>query len=383
MSSGIRGKAEKRVLFFANGHGEDSMAAAIAAKLPKTIIAHAYPLVGAGGAYKDVCLIVGPRAHIPSEGWRHTSGSVVRDVKGGMLSGILPALRFLKSIRGHYDKIVTVGDAVTPLFCWLAGLKTDIYLDVFKSGYAHRYSFIERLLIKSVAQKVYCRDDMLASALRKSGVDAVSVGNIMLDTVPYGTYDVARKRKRPHAITLLPGSRAWTGEALKLQLEAIKRVPEEMQPDIFVAVAGGLDITDLATDTGLTHKPSKTKNPADLGQLVGDGLTLHLATGVVGNLIEKSDVVLSQAGTATQQALGLGKPVITFNRSDNRAKRMADEQALMGEARILTIPNARDIAEAMIHLLSNKKECKRLGEIGRERLGGPGTIDAVVADLVG
>jgi len=376
-------EATTRILFIANGHGEDSIAAAIAARLPDTMLAHAYPVVGAGSAYDGICEIVGPRTHIPSEGWRHTSGSVMRDVKGGMLSGILPAIRFLHSLKGRYDKIVTVGDAVTPLLCLLAGLRIDIYLDVFKSGYAHHYSFVERWLIRKIAKKVYCRDDMLASALRASGVNAFSAGNIMLDTIPCGKFEVAKKRKRACAITLLPGSRVWTGQSLKLQVEALRHLPEAMRPDVFVAVAGGVNIDDLAQETGLIHKTSRSRNPADLGQLVGDGLTLHLATGVVGNLIEASDLVLSQAGTATQQALGMGKPVITFNRADNRPKRMADEQALMGEARILTKPDAKEISEAIIFLLSKRQERLRLGEIGRERLGGPGTMDAVIADLVG
>lgn len=371
----------RRVLFIANGLGEDSIAAAIIAKLPSDIEPAAYPVVGSGKAYDGLCPIVGPRAHIPSEGWRHTSGSVARDIKGGMLSSVRPAINFLKEQRGTYDRVVTVGDAVTPLLCRLAGLKIDIYLDVFKSGYAHRYSFLERWLIKSVARRVYCRDDMLAAALRDAGVDAKCAGNIMLDTVPYGRYGIGKRRTHAHMITLMPGSREWTGESLALQLAALKKLPEALMPDIFVAVAGGVDIADLTEATGLQHKKPKTKTGADLGRLEGDGLVVHLARGVAGNLIEESDVVLSQAGTGTQQALGLGKPVITINRADNRPKRMRDEQALMGEGRILVPEDPDALASALTGLLENEDERARRGTIGRERLGGPGTLDAVIADL--
>lgn len=371
----------KRILFVANGNGEDSIAAAIIAKLPKNMSADAYPLVGGGNAYKELCPLVGPRFYVPSEGWRHTSGSVTRDIKGGMLVSVLPAIRFLRSARGQYDKIVVIGDGVCPMLCCLSGLPIDIYLDVFKSGYAHHYSAPERWLISRAASRVYCRDDMLASALRAAGVDALCKGNIMLDTVPYGTYDVAKKRKNPMAVTLLPGSREWTAESLKLQVEALRQLSPDMQIDIFVAVAQGVDVDDLARATGTTYQSSKSKNAADMGKLTGGGLTLHLATGALGNLIEASDVVLSQAGTATQQALGLGKPVITFNRADNRPKRMRDEQALMGEARILTAPDATALRDALQHLLSDESERQRLGKIGRERLGGPGTLHAVLADL--
>lgn len=373
--------AQRKILFIANGNGEDSIAAAIIKQLPSHLIAEAYPVVGDGKSYQGVCPIVGPHAQIPSEGWRHRSGSIARDIKGGMLQSVPPALRFLRSVRGHYDEVVAVGDAVTPLLCLLAGLKIDVYLDVFKSGYAHHYSAPEKWLIRRVAKKTYCRDDMLAAMLRDAGIDAVSKGNIMLDTVPYGSYDVTRRRKAKSAVVLLPGSRVWTAESLHLQLAALADLPKALMPDIFVAVAGGVDIADLVQATGLNHQPGNSGDTCDLGVLSDGRLSVHLARGSVGNLIEASDLVLSQAGTATQQALGLGKPVITFNRNDNRPKRMADEQALMGAARILTPPQKTDLTCAIKGLLQDRAEMQRLGEIGRTRLGGPGTLAAVVADL--
>lgn len=375
--------ANRKILFIANGNGEDSIAAAIIQKLPDFVQADAYPVVGSGKSYEGLCPIVGPRSEIPSEGWRHRAGSVARDIKGGMLQSVPPALRFLKSVRDQYDKIVVVGDAVGPMLCLLSGLRIDIYLDVFKSGYAHRYSGLERWLLRRTAKKTYCRDDMLASALRDAGLDALSKGNIMLDTVPYGTYDPAARRKHEQMITLLPGSREWTAESLQLQAAALEGLSAAEMPDVFVAVAGGVDVADLATATGLNHKAGEKSDEADLGTLSNGQLVIHLAKGSVGNLIEASDLVLSQAGTATQQALGMGKPVITFNRTDNRPKRMADEQALMGEARILTKPEKENVTQAVQKLLANPAEMRRLGEIGRTRLGGPGTLDAVVADLTG
>lgn len=373
----------RRVLFIANGHGEDSIAAAIIALLPAHIAAEAYPVVGSGKAYDGLCRVVGPRAHIPSEGWRHTRGSVARDIRGGMLASIRPALRFLGTVRGGYDAIVAVGDLVAPLLCWLAGLKIDIYLDVFKSGYAHRYSLPERFVLRRAARKIYCRDDILASALRAAGINAVSAGNIMLDTVPYNGFDPAPYRRHVLMVTLMPGSRVWTAESLNLQIAALKLLPGELQTDIFVALAPGLDAQELADATDTVFNKAQGTEAAYRGALSDGALTLHLVTGAAGDLVAASDLVLSQAGTGTQQALGLGKPVITFNRAGNRPKRMADEQALMGEARLLVAEDPQAVADAMTALLGNEAERERLGAIGRARLGGPGTLAAVIADLSG
>lgn len=371
----------KQVLFIANGHGEDSIAAEIIKQLPENMTATAYPMVGPGRAYDGLCEIIGPRFDIPSEGWRHTAGSVARDVKGGMLSSILPARRFLRDQRRKWDKVVAVGDGVSPLMCLLAGLRISIYLDVFKSGYAHRYTRAEKFIIGRTCYVTYCRDTILATSLRMAAINGRSAGNIMVDTVPYGTYDMAGRRSRELAVTLLPGSRATVAESLQVQVEAIGALPEEMQPDLFVALAGGIDPAELARATGYTYTPAKSGVAADRGTLSSGGLTLNLASGVIGNLIEGSDLVLSQAGTATQQALGLGKPVITFDRPDNRRKRMRDEQKLMGEGRILTEPGIAPLTGAVRTLLGDADERARRGEIGRQRLGGAGTLGAVLEEL--
>ena len=373
----------RRLLFVANGNGEDSIAAEIIKALPDGFAVNAYPVIGPGKPYSGVCDIVGPRAAVPSEGWRHEKGSVARDVKGGMFAMVPTAIRFLRSQRGRYDRIIAVGDMVVPLFALLAGLRIDIYLDVFKSGYCHHYSALDKWVLKKVAAKTFCRDDMLAASLRAAGLDASSAGNVMLDTVPRGAYDIASRRHHAHAVTLMPGSREWTGESLALQIAALTRLPEDVRPDCFVALAGGIDPQRLAAETGFAYQLPTSGEKSDAGTLEGEGLVLHLARGVVGNLVEGTDLVLSQAGTGTQQALGLGKPAITVNRASNRQKRMRDEQALMGEARSLMPEDPDAVAAEIARLLADPDLRERLGAIGRKRLGGPGTIPAVIAELTG
>ena len=80
-----------KLLIISNGHGEDSIAAEIVRRLPKTIEVNAYPTLGDGRAYEGVCPIVGPRRHLPSEGHR-LRGSLIRDALAGF--GIGPAVGF-------------------------------------------------------------------------------------------------------------------------------------------------------------------------------------------------------------------------------------------------------------------------------------------------
>ena len=102
----------------------------------------------------------------------------------------------------------------------------------------------------------------------------------------------------------------------------------------------------------------------------------------MGNLLDASDLVLSQAGTATVQALGLGKPAITFVNARDRRSRFNDEQRLFGEARIVVPADAAAIGNALRGLIENEEERRRLANIGRQRIGGPGAMQAILEALV-
>src|SRR5690606_33745219 len=99
--------------------------------------------------------------------------------------------------------------------------------------------------------------------------------------------------------------------------------------------------------------------------------------------LEASDVVMSQAGTATVQALGLGRPVITFINPRDRRSRFEDEQRLFGDARVVVEAQAAKVRDALQMLLTDSSERFRLATLGRERIGGPGAMEAILAALLG
>ena len=372
----------RRFLFISNGHGEDWIAAAIVARLSRSIEVEAYPMIGAGNAYTGACPIVGPRATLASEGWRNVKGSLQRDLANGGLKTIPPALRFLRGIRGKYERIVVVGDVTGVLAAYATGHRDLIYLDVYKTGAARLYSAAERFVIKRACKTVFSRADSLARGLHDMGVDARSAGNVMMDAIPRGAYDAATRRSRPLAVTLLPGSRALTAESFELQIDALRTLPVDERPDIFLAVAGGINIDDLAKKTGLRRTHMLSVESDDLGELSDGTLTVHMARGkAMGNLLDTSDLVMSQAGTATVQALGLGKPAITFVNPRDRRSRFTDEQKLFGDARTVVPAEASAIGAALRHLLGNDEERRRLGALGRQRIGGPGAMQAIVEAL--
>jgi uncharacterized protein (TIGR03492 family) len=340
-------------------------------------------MIGAGNAYAGICPIVGPRATLASEGWRNVKGSLSRDVATGGLGTIPPALRFLKSIRGTYDRIAVVGDMTGVIALGLTGHRAITYLDVYKTGAARLYSGLERWVIRQTCDRVFCRAENLARMLADFGVSAEAPGNVMMDTIPYGEYDARARRKRPLAVTLLPGSRALTAESFALQVEALRTLPDDALPDIFLAVAGSVDVGELARAARLRRTSLLSHESADLGQLADDRLTIHMARGTaLGNLIDASDLVLSQAGTATVQALGRGRPAITFVNDRDRRSRFNDEQMLFGDARVVVPSDLAALGDALRRLLTDSGERSRLAAVGQNRIGPPGAIDRILPALL-
>ncbi|HWA19118.1 MAG TPA: hypothetical protein VG757_08980 [Devosia sp.] len=363
--------AATSLLIISNGHGEDSIGAAIIRRLPSSITAEAYPTLGDGRAYSGVCPIVGPRAQLPSEGWRNVRNSIARDITGGGVATVWPGLRFIRASRGRYDKVLIIGDMIGVYGAWITGHRGIVYVDVYKTGFGKSYLAIDKWILRRTAQAVFCRAASLAETLRSAGIDARAAGNVMMDTIP--RLGLPLGRTHPLALTLLPGSRAHALRNFALQVQALRRLDPRTLPDIFLAAASSLDINALASAAGLTISD---------GAMTGHGLIIDLVPGsAMGDALDASDFVLSQAGTATVQALGLGRPAITFQSLEDRPSRFRDEGLLFGDGRLVVNAEPPAIADATAHWLADPSEIARRGAIGRERIGPSGAIDAIIAEL--
>lgn len=349
-----------KLLIISNGHGEDAIAAEIVRRLPMGVTAEAYPTLGDGRAYEGVCPIVGPRAKLPSEGWRNVKNSVARDVAGGGIATVWPGLRFIREARGKYDRVMVVGDMIGVYGAWITGHTGIIYVDVYKTGYGGNYLAIDKWILKRTARTVFCRSDRLVESLRGYGIEAHAAGNVMMDTIPRTGAVVPRRRGL--ALTILPGSRGHALDNFVLQARALKLVPEELRPDLLVAVASGIEedaLRERAEGLEMTYMPGRA----------------------LGDMLDRSDFVLSQAGTATIQAIGLGRPAITFRSDEDRPSRFRQESQLFGDARLAVGADPQSIATAITALATDPADRLRRGAIGRGRVGAPGAIAAIIDEI--
>ena len=147
------------------------------------------------------------------------------------------------------------------------------------------------------------------------------LGNPFLDPVAQQERSIAAATPRatpcsvapaagPQRLALLPGSRLpEAGRNLELMLRLLALLPQalrqggRLQPAVALVRELGADaITALAGPLGW--------RPEDPAVLVGHGLRLELGWGRFAEILGRADLVLSMAGTATEQAVGLAKPVL-------------------------------------------------------------------------
>ncbi|HET6780826.1 MAG TPA: hypothetical protein VFH67_01890, partial [bacterium] len=102
-----------------------------------------------------------------------------------------------------------------------------------------------------------------------------------------------------------------------------------------------------------------------------------------GPAVRAADVVIGLAGTANEQAAGLGKPVVVFpiTGAQYTARFMRLQHRLLGDA-LVPVRDRHDAVAAVLRLLDDASERARRGEAGRERMGEPGAVPRIASALL-
>jgi tetraacyldisaccharide 4'-kinase len=384
-----------RVLLVSNGFGEMAIAGYLAREIraaqPDARIEH-LPLVGTPA--QDAALnTVGPRADMPSGGlvafWNLRN--IARDLGAGLLGLTLRQFAFLRGRRD--DVVIAVGDIFCLAACLLFARRPTVFVATAKSEYVARHSAFEAAIARR-ARAVFARDAATAQALSARGVRASFAGNVMMDGL--GETAVALPSAADAVrIGVLPGSRSDAPEnaaaaARRLAKIAAVFARRGRSVQAYVSLAPTVTLHDLLAGLargGIVAAPTGAESGV---VAIGGGrgqTTPALATAVVlgafGDLLRSSEIVLGQAGTGNEQAVGLGKPVVSA--ADSRPG-MPDrvgwyrmrQQRLLGDA-LLVLPAADDdaFASGVVTLLDDQRRMDDMARTGRQRMGGSGGAAAI------
>ena len=309
-----------KVLFLSNGHGEDLSGSLIGYEFEK--LGHdvkAFPLVGNGESYLKVGIkVIGKTKSFSTGGMGYTSlkGRILELIQGQIIY-LLKRIYLLFLISSRYDLLVVVGDVIPITAAWLTGLPVVTYLVAYSSHYEGKLRLpwpCSNCLSSKNFLKVFTRDRLTACELKKKLFCKVEfIGNPFMDPFLTNTQTLPKHNKR---LGILPGSRMpELGENLCLILSVIdyisnfKNVCNEISFD--VALVSSLDDYSLKNivnmDGWIFCYPTNKDHPI---KLLKNQATVQIYRNSFIEIVQSSNVLISMAGTATEQASLLGKFIV-------------------------------------------------------------------------
>ena len=392
----------KPVLLLSNGHGEDLSGALVAAELmQRGIPVEALPLVGHGSPYRQRGVpVLGRTRSCSTGGLGYTSlGGRLSELLEGQMGHVLARLLLLRRRRRHYGLVVAVGDVLAVLGSWLSGLPSAVYLVAYSSHYEGRLRLpwpCGWLLNQASIKAIWSRDPLTANDLSQQLNRAVVfLGNPFLDVVSAGTSESLPLPALQ--LALVPGSRLpEAARNLALMLRVLALLPEEWarsQPlRLRAALVAELDsscVAKLAAPLGWRLEASD--------RLVRGPLVVELGWGQFGEILASSQLVLCMAGTAAEQAVGLGKPVLQLvGQGPQFTAGFAEAQRRLLGPGVRCAPGSSGsdaslrasalLAQGLLEQQSDHKQGpalrQSLAAIGLERIGAPGGSQAMAAAIM-
>jgi len=388
----LKAPRQKPVLLLSNGHGEDLSGAKIAeALMARGIAVEALPLVGHGRPYRQAGVpVLGRTRECSTGGLGYTSlAGQLREIREGQWTYLLGRLLWLARHRKRFERVVGVGDLLAVLGAWLGGPGAAVYLVAYSSHYEGQLRLpwpCGALLRSSRIIQIWSRDALTAHQLSAQlGKTVVFAGNPFLD----GVIDTAHPSAQPPAtpqgqsLALLPGSRMPEAlHNLGLMLQVVTRLPDQ-NLRIQAALVSSLTaeaVEAMAAPFGWQLDPSRSLLRLGPWQV-------ELGWGQFAAILNRADLALASAGTASEQAVGLGKPVLqlcgrgpqftaTFAEAQRRLLGSGVSCAAGRPGSAAVLQATADLAAQQLATLADPEAGPRwrhqLAALGAERIGAPG-----------
>jgi uncharacterized protein (TIGR03492 family) len=393
-------RVNTKVLFISNGHGEDLNGSQIFRALrdfaPSLELA-AMPVVGEGNAYRQVgAKIIGPTQALPSGGFIYMDRwKLVEDARSGLFTLLWRQIAAIREYSRDCAAIFATGDVVVLLLAYLTGKPYTTFI-VSTSAYYEgkmRLPILTNLLLRSRrCRRVFTRDRFTAEDLQRQGITkAVFAGYPVMDVLHPTGKDLQLLPDLP-LVALLPGSRLPESAAnLKLLLDLAIATTSTVgagkiqfrlavTPNLLAPGATGvIPLQQVAAQQGWEY--------TDNGWLVcpPQQIKILCTSDAFADILQQSDIVVGMAGTAIEQAVGLGKPVIQIPGAGPQfTYRFAEAQMRLLGLSVQTIgvsaatpETITQAADAIARTLCDRAYVERCRENGLERVGLPGGAAAM------
>lgn len=374
------------VLVVSNGHGEDLIGSRLAVELLRAtpaLAVWAFPLVGAGSAYRSAGLEVrGSARPLPSGGLTmHSPAHLFADLRAGLLSDLFRQFGELR--RQKPAATIVVGDiwALTLSLLTAVPAEQRFVLQTlvsvrsddgrFKAPhrlFMERITIPERALQRRFTARVWLRDATTAAWLREAGVkQADYAGSFLFDEPPRREVTGS-----DGTVLLLPGSRSWASDSLRLLLPLAELLSDRQ----FTVSWAGPCPPQLPPGWHSSHD----------GTILQRGpVTVELQRGRFNELLSEAAVAVGTAGTALEQAAAAGIPCLSFALPGRHTRAfLANQQRLLrGALHVAPAAEPAQLARELSRLLSDDGARSAAARAGREVLGAPGGLKAIARTIAG
>jgi uncharacterized protein (TIGR03492 family) len=406
-----------KLLVLSNGHGEDLIAMRIIERLLQDISEleiTALPIVGQGYAYQKLNIpLAGRVQQMPSGGFIYKGGNPLwQDLRGGLIQLTLEQISLVRQWGKTGGKILAVGDLVPLLYAWLSKAdyafvgtaKSEYYVrDEF--GWLPQTSWLERkfdsiylpwerwLMRRDRCRAVFPRDSLTSEILQQKSILAYDLGNPMMDGL---TAKSQPREANKLAMLLLPGSR--TPEAMRnwqqilIAIWSVIKILPQAQLNFKAAIAPALDLKSFvicAVTKGwqVTSRQEKTvilrqMTEAEEAIYGGGRVCLTLTQEHNQEFFEQADIAIAMAGTATEQFVGLGKPVVIFPGDGPQfTYAFAEAQARLLGCAIFQVENPGQVGKAIAKVMDDEPLLAQIRLNGKRRMGEAGAAQRIAECL--
>nr|WP_259736973.1 lipid-A-disaccharide synthase-related protein [Synechococcus sp. CS-1329] len=366
------------------------------------------PLVGEGETFRQAeqegwLQRVGPRQRLPSGGFSNQSLlALLRDLGAGLGGLSWGQWQLVRRWGAGGASILAVGDLLPLLLAWASGApygfigtpKSDYTWrsgpsrDPVADGY-HRCKGSEwdpwewALMADRRARLVAVRDGLTARGLRRRGVAALAPGNPMMDALDRLPLPLSLGGRR--RIVLLCGSRLpeALGNARRLLASLACAPPRDAQ--VVLCPTGSRpsrhDLEPILRAQGYREVTLPGGCGGSSAWQCQQRLLL-LGPGCFERWAGWGEVGLATAGTATEQLVGLGVPVLSLPGPGPQFKRgFARRQSRLLGGAVQPCASGQELALELERLLGDAQRRRHLGAIGRQRMGEAGGSERL-AELV-
>jgi uncharacterized protein (TIGR03492 family) len=238
----------------------------------------------------------------------------------------------------------------------------------------------DRWYMKRV-EKIWARDARTSEWLHELGLpQADFAGNVMMDLLEPECDLQAVLDGRP-VLALLPGTRDDYRESLPRMLEVVAQLPELQA---FAAFPGDLKKLELPSSWTWTESSLLEREASAERTAVHGSIRVPVLRNAFAALLHASGVALGTAGTANEQAVGLGKPTVAFptNGPQFTGSFARAQKRLLGDGLIL-VPNETDQIVNGVRQALTPEAREAAKQAGLERMGTSGGANKIVLEILG